>query len=98
MLVTLNFVTILYPLTAFLSLSTHPRATFPGLSGSFSNQWKQKKAAMATLDINPFFLDLSSQPIRASILATTFPLKCIIGEAGSLMVPGSMNPISFHFT
>jgi len=40
-------------LTALLSLSIHPWGTFWGSIWDFSDEWKQNKAAMATLDIIP---------------------------------------------
>ena len=44
---------------------------------------------------HPFCLDLSPQPTWASILASTFPLKCRTEEVGSLVVSGSLNPFLF---
>ena len=40
-------------LMALLSLSIHPWGTSRGEPGSFSDEWKQNKAAMATLDTIP---------------------------------------------
>ena len=62
-------------LMALLRLYTHPWATFWRASGSFSDQRKQNKAAVATLDISPVCLALCPQSTWASILAATFPLR-----------------------
>ena len=40
-------------LMALLSLSIHPWGTSRGEPGSFSDEWKQNKAAMAALDTIP---------------------------------------------
>ena len=77
MLVTLNFDggALSFIVTALLIVYTHPWAAFWRASGSFSDQRKQNKAAVATLDIGPFCLALCPQPTWASILAAAFPLR-----------------------
>ena len=55
-----------------------------GASGSFFDEWKQNKAAMATLHIGPSCLALCPQSTWNSILATSFPLELRMNEPSSL--------------
>ena len=87
---------ILHPLWPFSVSLFIPGVPSGGASGSFSDEWKQSKAASnGYTGHHPFCLVLSPQPTWASILAATFPLKCRTEEVGSSVVSGSMNSFLF---
>ena len=83
---------ILHHLWPFSVSLFNPGVPSGGASGSFSDEWKQNKAAMATLDIIPSAWICPLNPPGIPFLPPPFFLNAKLRRWGQLMVPGSMNP------
>ena len=93
-LVTLSFVTILYPLTVLLSLYS-PQDYFLVTIWELLLIMETEQGSNGHTELQPLLLSSVSPSTWASILVAAFPVKCRVKEVRSLIVSGSMNPFSF---